>query len=53
MPYGLAKDIGGDTAALDAKMADCVTAVQKSGQSKVNAIRICKAAIQRSARKGK
>jgi hypothetical protein len=50
MPYGVAKDIGGDTAANDAKMERCVAAVMKTGHGKVSAIRICKSAIQRSAR---
>jgi hypothetical protein len=53
MPYGIAKSAGGDTPAIDAKMERCVSSLQKAGHSKVSAIKICKSAIQRSARKGK
>lgn len=51
MPYGLAKAVGGDTPALDAKMEDCVNRLQAKGYSKVTAIKVCKASIQRAAAK--
>jgi len=47
MPYGLSKKIGGDTAANDAKMEDCIKAVMAKGTPKLNAILICKASIQK------
>lgn len=53
MPYGLAKSVGGDTAALDSKMEDCVSRLQAKGYSKVSAIKICKVSIQRKAAKSK
>jgi hypothetical protein len=51
MPYSLAKDAGGDNSANDAKMERCVQHLVSQGRDKVTAIRICKTAIQRSARK--
>lgn len=45
MPYGIDKRKGGDSPANVAKMERCVDAVVKSGQSKVSAIRICKARL--------
>lgn len=52
VPYGVAKALGGDSAANDAWMERCVQAVQaKHGFSKVSAIRICKA--QQAKRKAK
>jgi len=47
MPYGIAKRLGGDTPAVDAKMEDCVSTLMKKGYSKQSAIRICKASIQK------
>lgn len=52
MPYGLAKAAGGDSPANDSKMEACVSSLVSKGKDKVTAIRICKAAIQRSATKG-
>lgn len=52
MPYGLSKKSGGDNAKNDAKMERCVSNLTSQGKDKVTAIRICKAAIQRSAAKG-
>lgn len=46
MPYGIAKKVGGDTAATDARMQRCVTDVMAKGYKKENAIRICKTSIQ-------
>lgn len=51
MPYGLAKDVGGDSPELDKKMEDCVTKLTDKGYSKQSAIRICKVSIQNKARK--
>ena len=45
MPYGVSKKAGGDSAENDAKMEDCVKAVMAKGQSKVNAIKICKSRL--------
>lgn len=53
MPYGIAKKVGGDTPAVDAKMEDCVTKVMAKGFKKENAIRICKSTIQISLSKKK
>lgn len=50
MPYGFSKALGGDSAANDAKMERCVQQVMAQGHDKVSAIRICKVALQRSAR---
>jgi hypothetical protein len=47
MPYGISKKIGGDTPANDARMERCVQDVMRSGKSKLSAILICKASIQR------
>jgi len=46
MPYGIAKKVGGDTAATDSKMERCVADVMAKGHSKQSAIRICKTSIQ-------
>lgn len=50
MPYGVAKDVGGDSPGNDALMERCVKHVMSQGKSKEQAIRICKASIQRSLR---
>lgn len=46
MPYGIARELGGDTAANDAKMERCVAQVMAKGASKVSAIKICKASMR-------
>lgn len=51
MPYGVAKDAGGDNPENDRKMEDCVNQLQAKGYSKSSAIRICKTSIQNKARK--
>jgi hypothetical protein len=51
MPYGVSKKIGGDSPANDARMESCVQQVMSRGSSKVSAIRICKASLQRAAAK--
>jgi len=53
VPYNLARDIGGDTKRLDDLMDRCVRDVMASGKSKISAIAICKASIQKSERKKK
>lgn len=45
MPYGVPKHAGGDTAANDARMKDCIDAVMKRGTPKLNAILICKSSL--------
>lgn len=50
MPYGLSKKIGGDNATNDAKMERCVTKVMAEGHTKLSAILICKASIQKGNR---
>lgn len=46
MPYGVAKEAGGDSAANDAKMEDCVKSIMaKRKMDKVSAIKICKATL--------
>jgi len=54
MPYGVAKRLGGDNARNDSFMESCVSSVQRRGEDKVSAIRICKAAMsrRRASRKG-
>lgn len=47
MPYGLPKSKGGDTAASDAWMENCIQSVMKKGTPKLNAILICKAQFKR------
>ena len=51
MPYGMPKSMGGDNAENDAKMERCVTSVMKTGKSKESAIRICKVALMRKAKR--
>lgn len=51
MPYSVAKDVGGDSAANTALMERCVAKVQAQGHPKANAVAICKSAIQQSKRR--
>ena len=51
MPYGIAKDVGGDTPETDAKMERCVQQVSAQGHDKQSAIAICKASIEEALRK--
>ena len=51
MPYGVAKKLGGDTAANDAWMQKCMADVQAKGHSKLSSILICKATMAK--KKGK
>ncbi len=47
MPYGIAKEFGGDTPENDARMERQVAAIQRSGQGKVSAIKIAKAQMHK------
>ena len=52
MPYGIAKDKGGDSPENDAKMERCVRSVMsRKDVSKESAIKICKSSIFSSKRK--
>ncbi len=51
MPYGVAKDVGGDSPSNDSLMEKCVTQVMRQGKDKETAIRICKSSIQRQLRR--
>lgn len=51
MPYNLAKDVGGDTPALDAKVERCVARLVDRGYSKSSAVAVCKKSVQDRARK--
>lgn len=55
MPFGLAKDIGGDSPENVRKMESCIHQVMARNPSltKEQAIRICKDSIQKSKRKKK
>lgn len=45
MPYGIAKEHGGDSPKNVAKMERCVDALLDKGHSKESAIRMCKSSI--------
>jgi ribosomal protein S7 len=47
-PYGVDKDLGGDSKPNDAWMERCVTRVMKSGKDKSSAIAICKSTMKKS-----
>lgn len=53
MPYGVAKDVGGDNPHNSSLMERCVANLTGQGKTKEQAIRICKASIQRSLRSKK
>jgi hypothetical protein len=48
VPYGISHKVGGDTPNTDAKMERCVAQIVAQGRDKVSAIKICKAAIEKS-----
>jgi hypothetical protein len=50
MPYGIAKELGGDTASNDAKLEACIAKVMAKGASKISAIKICKASMRGKSR---
>lgn len=50
MPYGISKKAGGDSATNEAKMQRCIADVMAQGHSKLSAILICKASIQKGNR---
>lgn len=51
MPYGIAKNQGGDTPENDARMERQVSAIERRGVPKVNAIKIAKANWKRGSPK--
>jgi hypothetical protein len=53
MPYNIAKKLGGDTPSVDARMERCVADLMAQGKSKISAVAICKASIQKSLAKKK
>lgn len=53
MPYGVSKDVGGDSPSNDSLMEKCVEQVMKQGKDKQSAIRICKSSIQRSLKRAR
>ncbi len=53
MPYGIAKRLGGDTSAVDARMERCVKDVMAKGHDKLSAILICKTSVQKGLAKKK
>lgn len=48
MPYGISKDLGGDSPANVRWMEACVKKVMKGGKSKESAIAICKTQFRKS-----
>lgn len=48
MPYGVDKDIGGDSPENDAWMEKCVSRVMKTGKEKGAAIAICKTTLKKT-----
>jgi hypothetical protein len=53
MPYGISKNLGGDSQSTDARMEKCVADLTGKGYKKLNAILICKSTIQKSLAKGR
>lgn len=48
MPYGLPKEIGGDSPENNEKMERCIARVMTQGKDKIRAIKICKAMLIKS-----
>lgn len=48
MPYGVDKEIGGDSKENDFWMENCVKKVMKQGKGKSQAIAICKSTLEKS-----
>ena len=48
MPYGVDKDIGGDSEENTGWMEKCVQKVMKTGKEKENAIAICKSTLKKT-----
>lgn len=46
MPYGVDKNLGGDTKTNDKWMEDCVSSIMKKGKDKGSAIAICKTVMK-------
>lgn len=53
MPFGVDKDLGGDTKKNDAWMEKCVQKVMATGKDKGSAIAICKASMKKAHEKMK
>ena len=53
MPYGMAKDVGGDSPKNDSIMEKCVANYTSKGMSKQEAIKRCKGGIQNALRRAK
>lgn len=51
MPYGISKKVGGDSAENDAKMERCVQKLMAQGKSKLSAVLICKASIDKTTKR--
>lgn len=47
MPYGVDKEMGGDTEENDKWMKDCVKKVMKTGKDKGSAVAICKSTMKK------
>jgi ribosomal protein S7 len=47
MPYGMDKDLGGDSPSNDKWMETCVTKVMRTGKDKSTAIAICKTTFKK------
>jgi ribosomal protein S7 len=48
MPYGVDKDIGGDSPENDKWMENCVKKVMATGKEKSNAVAICKSTLKKT-----
>lgn len=53
MPYGIEKELGGDSKENDEWMENCVNKVIKQGKDKGTAIAICKTSLKRAKGKNK
>lgn len=53
MPYGVDKDIGGDSPTNDKWMEGCVSRVKKQGKDEGSAIAICKTTLKNKKKKNK
>lgn len=51
MPYGVSKDVGGDSVANVAKIESCVNQLTAKGVEKSRAIAICKSSRQKAVRR--
>ena len=51
MPYGVAKNVGGDSPGNDQKMERLVSQFQQRGMSKLSAIKLAKSIVDRTVRR--